>query len=46
MALGARTLRSVFMILYPVHVLSVLSCTLIDFMDAMGDLDTELFTRC
>jgi hypothetical protein len=37
--LGARTHRFAFMILYPVHVLSVLSCTLIDFMDATGDLD-------
>jgi hypothetical protein len=44
--LGARTHRFAFMILFLVHALSVLSCTLIDFMDAMGDLDTELFIRC
>lgn len=36
MALGARTHRFAFMLLYLVHVLSVLSCALIDFMDATG----------
>jgi hypothetical protein len=44
--LGARTHRFAFMILYLVHVLSVLSCTRIDSKDTMGDLDTELFIKC
>lgn len=45
MVLEARTHRFVFLILYPVHVLSVLSCALIDFVDAAGDSDTELFYK-